>query len=129
MKLRRCCTYHLWATFCPTVLLHIVGYGTMTVPAEDLQSRVMLSLLALLTLVSLYSDTLATLPSCSYLRLLDLWLLFSVAFPAAVIAVHMASSGPDKITASLVLRRGRVLLGVLYSLFVCIYLIILYATS
>ncbi|KAK8392671.1 hypothetical protein O3P69_014839 [Scylla paramamosain] len=128
MKLRRCFTYHLWATFCPTVLLHVVGYGTTIVPAEDLQSRVMLSLLALMALVSLYSDTLETLPSCSYLRLLDLWLLFSVAFPAAVIAVHMASSGPDKTNASLVLRRGRLLLGILYCLFVCVYLIVLYAT-
>ena len=100
----------------------------MAVPAEDFQSRAMLSLLALLTLVSLYSDTLAALPSCSFLRLLDVWLLFSVVFPAAVIAVHIISCNPDRSASHRVLHRGRVVLGVLYCTFVSGYIVFVVAT-
>lgn len=128
MVLRRRWSYHLWATYVPTALLHLVGYGTLTVRTEDFQSRGMLSLLAMLALMGLYSDTLAALPSCSYLRLLDAWLLFSVAFLAGVIAVHVAANDPRRAASHVILRLGRAVLAVLYCSFIAAYCLLLAAT-
>lgn len=89
----------------------------------------MLSLLALLALVGLYSETLAALPSCSYLRLLDAWLLFSVAFLSAVIAVHVGASDPRRASARFILRLGKGVLATLYCGFVTTYCVLLATMS
>ncbi|XP_042870897.1 acetylcholine-gated ion channel acc-4-like [Penaeus japonicus] len=51
-----------------------------------------MSLTTLLVLVSLYSDTATSLPKTSYLKLIDVWFIFSISFLSAVIAFHLATN-------------------------------------
>ncbi|XP_071549254.1 uncharacterized protein [Panulirus ornatus] len=121
MTLRRQWTYHLWATYFPTTLLHVIGYGTLTIAPGDFQSRGAMSLTTLLMLIALYSDTLAALPTCSYLRVMDGWLLFSVGFLSTVIAIHMATNDPRKDFSSIMLRWARLILALVYCIFMIAY--------
>lgn len=51
-----------------------------------------MSLTTLLVLIDLYSDSLNSLPKTSYLKCLDIWFVFSIAFLSAIIAVHLTTN-------------------------------------
>lgn len=53
-----------------------------------------MSLTSLLALIALYSESLAALPSTSYLKHVDIWFIFSIAFLAAIVVVHVAVEDP-----------------------------------
>ncbi|XP_076056073.1 uncharacterized protein LOC143034060 [Oratosquilla oratoria] len=93
--LRRRSTYHLFATYFPTALLHAIGYGTLMITTEDFQDRGTMSLTTLLVLISLYSDTLTELPNTSYLKYIDIWFIFSITYLTLIIAVHLATNDPS----------------------------------
>ncbi|KAK7070303.1 hypothetical protein SK128_013582 [Halocaridina rubra] len=89
---RRLPEYHFFTTYFPVMLLHAIGYGTLFIDADDFTNRGGMSLTALLVLISLYSDTLTSLPRTSYLKSIDIWYIFSIGFLSLIIAVHLATN-------------------------------------
>lgn len=51
-----------------------------------------MSLTTLLVLIALYSDSVTSLPRTSYLKALDIWFMFSIAFLTAIIAAHLVTN-------------------------------------
>ena len=95
MKFERFPAYPVLAIYIPTVLMHAIGYGTLFIPAFDFQDRGTMSLTTLLVLISLYTDTMNTLPVTSYVKLLDIWFLFSVAYISMIVMAHLFTSNND----------------------------------
>ncbi|XP_045129174.1 ligand-gated ion channel 50-like isoform X2 [Portunus trituberculatus] len=81
--------HHLFSTFLPTILLHLIGYSSFFLPLDNFQDRSVMSLTTLLALVALYSESLGALPSTSYLKHLDIWFVFSIAFLTATVITHL----------------------------------------
>ncbi|XP_068242768.1 gamma-aminobutyric acid receptor subunit rho-1-like [Palaemon carinicauda] len=94
--LRRYPEYHILSSYFPVFLLHLLGYGTLFIDPKDFQDRGTMSLTSLLVLISFYSDTANSLPKTSYLKLLDIWYIFSVTFLSLIIGVHLATNKVDK---------------------------------
>lgn len=90
--LHRQITFHLFSTYFPTMLMHGIGYGTLFIRADDFQDRGAFSLTTLLVLISLYSDTMVTLPVTSYLKHIDIWFIFSFTFLSFIIGIHIATN-------------------------------------
>ncbi|KAG0730363.1 Gamma-aminobutyric acid receptor subunit beta-like [Chionoecetes opilio] len=85
--------HHLFSTFFPTVLLHAIGYASFFLPLDNFQDRSVMSLTTLLALVALYSESLAALPSTSYLKHVDIWFVFSIAFLTTIVIAHLLING------------------------------------
>ncbi|XP_066978922.1 uncharacterized protein [Macrobrachium rosenbergii] len=92
VTLRRYPEYHILSSYFPVFLLHLLGYGTLFIDPQDFQDRGTMSLTSLLVLISFYSDTAMSLPKTAYLKLLDIWYIFSVTFLSLIIGVHLATN-------------------------------------
>ena len=92
INISRQMTFHLFSTYFPTMLMQLIAYSTLFLPDDDFTNRGVFSLTTLLVLISLYSDTLTTLPVTSYLKLIDVWFIFSFSFLSAIIGVHFVSN-------------------------------------
>ena len=83
---------YLVTTFLPTGFLHLIGYGTLTLNPDNFQDRGTMSLTTLLVLISLYTDTSVALPKTPYIKLIDIWYIFSISFISLIITVHLLTS-------------------------------------
>ena len=88
-------SFRLVANYLPTFLLHIIGYGTLRIPAANFQDRGTMSLTTLLVLISLYTETLNSLPITSYVKIIDIWFIFSITFLSLIIGTHLLTCDPD----------------------------------
>ncbi|KAK3889021.1 hypothetical protein Pcinc_006897 [Petrolisthes cinctipes] len=84
--------YHLFSTYLPTVLLHSIGFFTLSIPPQNFQDRGTMSLTTMLVLVSLYTELQSGLPKTAYLKLIDFWFICSICFLTSIIMVHLATS-------------------------------------
>lgn len=50
-----------------------------------------MSLTTLLVFISLYTETSGSLPSTAYLKLIDVWFVFSITYLTLIICVHLAT--------------------------------------
>ncbi|KAK4323167.1 hypothetical protein Pmani_006116 [Petrolisthes manimaculis] len=91
LKLKRRYEHHFFTKFLPTSLLLILGYGTLLLPIEYYNERGTMSLTTLLVFISLYTETSGSLPSTAYLKLIDVWFVFSITFLTLIICVHLAT--------------------------------------
>ncbi|XP_076030725.1 glycine receptor subunit alpha-2-like [Oratosquilla oratoria] len=89
VTLKRRYAFHLTSTYLPTVLLILVGYGTLYIRLAMFQVRSIMSLTTLLVLTSLYTQTAASLPKTSYLKAIDMWLLYFIIVLVCVIITHI----------------------------------------
>ena len=87
--LSRYVSFHMFATYLPTSLLHFIGFRTLSIPASNFQDRGTMSLTTLLVLISLYTETLTALPITSYIKLIDVWFIFSITFLSLIISIHL----------------------------------------
>ncbi|KAK3884183.1 hypothetical protein Pcinc_011528 [Petrolisthes cinctipes] len=92
LTFRRKNAYHIWATYLPCILLLGIGYGTLLLPLDNFNERDTMSLTTLLVFISLYAQTTASLPRTAYLKRIDLWYVFCIAFLTLVIFTNLATS-------------------------------------
>ncbi|KAK3894269.1 hypothetical protein Pcinc_001963 [Petrolisthes cinctipes] len=92
LTFRRKNAYHIWATYLPCILLLGIGYGTLLLPLDNFNERGTMSLTTLLVFISLYAQTTASLPRTAYLKRIDLWYVFCIAFLTLVIFTNLATS-------------------------------------
>lgn len=50
-----------------------------------------MSLTTLLVLISLYTETASTLPKTPYLKLIDVWFVFSIVYLSLIITTHLVA--------------------------------------
>ena len=134
-ELQREVSYHIFSTYLPIFLLHGIGYGTMFIRFDNFQDRGTMSLTTLLVLIALYTDTMSSLPVTSYVKLIDVWFIFSVIFLSSIIAVHLITN--DTTTKVIQLKKSykvcfyrniqhifklaRIILGACYIIFFAMY--------
>ncbi|XP_076056207.1 glutamate-gated chloride channel alpha-like [Oratosquilla oratoria] len=97
VELKRRYAFHLTSTYLPTVLLIIVGYGTLYIRLAMLQVRSIMALTTLLVLTSLYTQTAASLPKTSYLKAIDVWLLYCITILVLIIIAHIFTDYIDDV--------------------------------
>ena len=91
----RFAAYSLLSIYVPTMLMLLIGYGTLWIPVSDFQDRGTMSLTTLLVLISLYTDTLNNLPITSYVKFLDIWFVFNVSYISSIIFAHLFTSNTN----------------------------------
>lgn len=83
---------HVWTTIVPTSLLLGISYGTLFIPVESFSERGTMSLTTLLVLVSLYTETLSSLPVTSYNKKIEKWYILLIIYVSLIITLHLALS-------------------------------------
>ena len=89
IQLRRMYTFHLANTYFPTTCLMIIVEMTLFIDNSNFDTNVMVSLTTLLVMYTLFQSISDTLPKTAYLKLIDMWLLFSLILPFIIFIFHM----------------------------------------
>ena len=84
VTLQRNFVYHLATTYVPTLCLAIVVLLSLFIPEHRFEATIMLSLTSMLVMYTLYQSVAEALPKTSYLKLVDIWLLFCLVLPFIV---------------------------------------------
>ncbi|XP_076045335.1 glycine receptor subunit alpha-2-like [Oratosquilla oratoria] len=79
--------YYITNTYIPTTLLVCITYLTFFFRVDDFSDRIMVSLTALLVLAALFSQTSASIPKTSYLKLIDIWFVFVICFDFVMVVL------------------------------------------
>ena len=82
--LQRMFFYHLAATYLPTICLLIIAEITLFIDESHFDTTVMVSLTSMLVMYTLYQSISGTLPQTSYLKMIDVWLLFGLMLPFVI---------------------------------------------
>ncbi|OXA61555.1 Gamma-aminobutyric acid receptor subunit rho-2 [Folsomia candida] len=80
LYLRRKLSYHIIQTFIPSSLFTIVSWLSFLVPPESTPGRMALTVTTLLTLTAMFSSVRQNVPSVSYVKGLDFWMLGCIVF-------------------------------------------------
>ena len=89
IQLRRMYTFHLASTYFPTTCLMIIVEMTLFIDDSNFDTNVMVSLTTLLVMYTLFQSISDTLPKTAYIKLIDMWLLFSLILPFIIFIAHM----------------------------------------
>ena len=89
IHLRRMYTFHLANTFFPTLCLIVIVEITLFIDDSNFDTNVMVALTTLLVMYTLFQSISNTLPQTAYLKLIDMWLLFSLILPFIIFMFHM----------------------------------------
>ncbi|XP_076047393.1 glutamate-gated chloride channel alpha-like [Oratosquilla oratoria] len=88
VKVSRLSGYVVLTIFIPTTTLLVITYLTLFFRPDIFEVRVMTSLTALLVMAALFTQASSSLPSTSYFKMIDIWLLFCTLLIFVIIALH-----------------------------------------
>ncbi|KAL7634846.1 UNVERIFIED_CONTAM: hypothetical protein RMT77_015223 [Armadillidium vulgare] len=83
-------SFYVFNTYIPTLLIILICYSTFFFHIDDFGDRVMVSLTVLLVIATLFTQTTASSPTTSYLKLLDVW-FFSCILINFIIIILLVS--------------------------------------
>ena len=89
IHLRRMYTFHLANTYFPTTCLMIIVETILFFDDSNFDTNVMVSLTTLLVMYTLFQSISDTLPKTAYLKLINMWLLFSLILPFIIFITHI----------------------------------------
>ena len=72
---------NLMTIYMPTVLLNIIGHSTNYIQTSYFEAIVTVNLTVMLVLTSMFISVVAGLPVTSYIKMIDIWLLFNLTIP------------------------------------------------
>ena len=102
IHLRRDPTYHVATTYLPTVCILVMALMTLFIDKSHFEATIMVALTAMLVMYTLFQGIAASMPSTSYMKLLDYWLFFGLVMPFGVFIVlviwELIDQGSDKKT-------------------------------
>ena len=75
-------------TMLPTIILLLVTLSTNYYDKQHFKTIIPVNLISLLSMVTLYVGVSARLPQTSYLKMIDVWLIFSLLVPFINIILH-----------------------------------------
>ena len=105
MTLQRRFNHHLATTFIPTFCLMIVCQSTLYFNAEHFKTTSGVSITTMLVMYTLYQAVSRQLPPTSYIKMIDVWLIFGLILPFCVFFLlvlinHLPSLRPGEIAMS-----------------------------
>ena len=74
--------------FIPTIVLNIISYTTNFYKDEFFETVVAINLTTMLVIVTLFVSVSENLPATSYMKMMDIWLLFNLIVPFILIIIH-----------------------------------------
>ena len=74
--------------FIPTIVLNIISYTTNFYKDEFFETVVAINLTTMLVIVTLFVSISENLPATSYMKMMDIWLLFNLLVPFILIIIH-----------------------------------------
>ena len=86
--------------YVPTVLLNVIGHSTNYFKDFFFEAVVSINLTCMLVLVTLFISVSDSLPKTSYIKMMDVWLIFNLILPFVEVLLHtyMESLNEDDIT-------------------------------
>ena len=75
-------------TILPTILITLVTFSTNFYVKNHYDAAVTVNLTSLLVMVTLYISISDGLPSTSYMKMIDVWLIFSLFMPFTEVTLH-----------------------------------------
>ena len=91
VKLKRRCLFHLATTYFPTLCIFVISEILLFMNEEHFEATIMVSLTAMLVMYTLHQSILSTLPKTSYMKMIDIWLLYGVTIPFLVFMLEVTS--------------------------------------
>ena len=74
--------------FIPTIVLNIISYTTNFYKDDFFETVVAINLTTMLVIVTLFVSVSENLPATSYMKMMDIWLLFNLLVPFNLILIH-----------------------------------------
>merc|ERR1711962_325295 len=74
--------------FLPTVLLNLIGHATNFFKAFFFEAVVTVNLTAMLVLTTMFINVSNNLPKTSYIKMMDIWLIFNLILPFTEVLLH-----------------------------------------
>ena len=103
--------------YVPTILLNIIGYATNYFKDFFFEAVITVNLTSMLVLSTMFISISNGLPKTSYMKMVDVWLLFNLFYPFLVVLLHTymdtlrndedASNHEEQITQIVLDRRVR----------------------
>ena len=74
--------------FLPTILLNVIGHSTNYFRPFFFEAVVTVNLTVMLVLTTMFISVSNALPQTSYVKMIDLWLLFNLVLPFSEVLLH-----------------------------------------
>jgi len=74
--------------FVPTLFLNIISYSTNFYKDSYFESVIAINLTSMLVLVALFVSVNESLPATSYIKMIDIWLIFNLIVPFILMIIH-----------------------------------------
>ena len=74
--------------YVPTFLLNVISYATNFFKDFFFEAVVTVNLTAMLVLTTMFISTSSSLPTTSYIKMVDIWLIFNLFLPFLVVLLH-----------------------------------------
>merc|ERR1719468_1266754 len=81
-------TYHFWTIFLQSVLLISVAYMTFYFKISNFQDRIMIAITTMMVVATIQSSINKMVPKTSYIKMIDVWLLYSFNIIIVMMVVH-----------------------------------------
>ena len=74
--------------FFPTILLNVIGHATNFFKAFFFEAVVSVNLTVMLVLTTMFISVSNQLPNTSYIKMVDVWLIFNLILPFVEVLIH-----------------------------------------
>merc|ERR1719468_685333 len=81
-------TYHFWTIFLQSVLLISVAYMTFYFKISNFQDRIMIAITTMMVVATIQSSINKMVPKTSYIKMIDVWLLYSFNIIIVMMTIH-----------------------------------------
>ena len=78
----------LLTTYLPSILIMVIVYSTNFFKEFFFEAIVTVNLTSQLVLTTIFIDVSNNLPKTSYMKMMDVWLLFNLIIPFMVVLIH-----------------------------------------
>ncbi|CAL4071076.1 unnamed protein product [Meganyctiphanes norvegica] len=86
--LSRLSGFIMLTVYTPSAMLLVISYLTLFFRVELFQDRIMATITALLVTATIFSQAASSLPKTSYVKMLDVWLLFCIMLMVTIVFLH-----------------------------------------
>ena len=83
--------YHLATTYFPTFCLIVITEMLLFINEEHFEAVIMVALTTLLVMYTLHQSISSQLPKTSYMKMIDIWLMFCLTIPFLVFVAEVVS--------------------------------------
>ena len=79
---------NILTVFTPTILLNLIGHSTNYYKDFFFEAVVSVNLTVMLVLVTMFISVVESLPKTSYIKMIDIWLIFNLVLPFVEVLLH-----------------------------------------